>query len=192
MSFESEQERNIVNTAKKEGSLRLAAYRGQRKKVKRLLHEGIELDAKDADGWTALMMASQYGRDECVRTLISARASVNAANELGETSLIKAAYWGKEACLRILLAGFADPLVEDHQGLNALAHAIERRASQVGTHNFASIVRVLEPATHDSVDQLRILLGSLKLFPKAITCMIVVFLQVPFLQPFPLQPSVAG
>ena len=53
-----------------------------------LIDAGADVNAKEEDGWTALMWASRYGRTETVNLLIDAGADINIKNELGWTALM--------------------------------------------------------------------------------------------------------
>jgi hypothetical protein len=56
--------------------------------VNELLDKGLNVDAQDGLGWTALMMASLEGLPDVVRTLLSRGANPNLRSEKGETALI--------------------------------------------------------------------------------------------------------
>ena len=59
------------------------------------LEEDFEIDSKDADGWTALMLASLNGYIESVDCLIGYGADLNVANKMGLTALIVASQYGQ-------------------------------------------------------------------------------------------------
>ena len=66
---------------------------GNREAVKKLLKEGADVNAKNSDGYTALILASSNGRTEIVAMLLDAGANVNArtnTNYWGSTALIRA------------------------------------------------------------------------------------------------------
>ncbi len=56
--------------------------------VNELLDRGLNVNAKDSAGWTALMMASLEGLPDVVQTLLSRGADPNIRSEKGETALI--------------------------------------------------------------------------------------------------------
>jgi hypothetical protein len=67
--------------------LRQAAELGDVPALQTLLSEQPALDARDADGRTALMLATLHGRIEAVEALLSAGADPNAADLHGTTPL---------------------------------------------------------------------------------------------------------
>lgn len=50
-----------------------AAYRGDCRMIRMLVMEGVDLEARDEDGRTAINIATQYGRQEALKTLLSAK-----------------------------------------------------------------------------------------------------------------------
>ena len=69
----------------------LAAAKGPAQIVKGLLAAGAELDAQDANGWSALMSAIEKGCVEAARELLRAGAAVDLENADGTTALMLAA-----------------------------------------------------------------------------------------------------
>src|SRR5262249_15597470 len=59
--------------------------------IRKLLDNGADANAGDAEGNTPLILASFYASPECVALLIENGADVNAANKAGATALIRAA-----------------------------------------------------------------------------------------------------
>ncbi len=70
--------------------------------VRKLLAEGADANARNADGATALMLAAHAGHLDIVRALIDAGADVHATDELGWAPLMKAVYNAEQD------RGFAD------------------------------------------------------------------------------------
>lgn len=60
--------------------------------VRRMLAAGADVNSRDGEGATLLMMASHAGNLPMVMALIEAGAEVNASDERGWTPLMKAAY----------------------------------------------------------------------------------------------------
>ena len=70
--------------------------------VEILLKRGADVNAKDNDGDTPLLMASEIGPEDVVRLLIEKGADVNAANNLGSTPLTMACEKGHEDVAHLL------------------------------------------------------------------------------------------
>ncbi len=70
--------------------------------ARRMLAAGADVDTRDGEGATLLMLASHAGNLPMVMALIEAGAEVNASDERGWTALMKAAYNAE------LDRGFAD------------------------------------------------------------------------------------
>jgi ankyrin repeat protein len=70
--------------------LHRAARRSDLTEVQRLLAQGAEVDARNARGDTALMIAAGRGHVDIVRSLLAAGADVQAENGVGETAWVLA------------------------------------------------------------------------------------------------------
>ncbi len=68
-----------------------AATMGTIKVVKEFLSMGINVNARDIDGCTALMEAVIIGHKDIVEILLSAGSDIDSQDELGDTALIEAA-----------------------------------------------------------------------------------------------------
>ena len=79
-----------------------AARIGATAKVKPLLKQGADVNAKDKDGRTALMKAASSGHRETVKVLIDAGADVNAKDKYGNTALVLAIEGGHMDIVRLL------------------------------------------------------------------------------------------
>ncbi len=84
--------------------------------VRALLAEGVDVNAPQADGATALHWAAYRDDLDTVTMLIESGANVNAANELGATSLWLAADNGSAPMIERLLVAGADPNVALPEG----------------------------------------------------------------------------
>ena len=71
--------------------------------LKRLLENGIDINAKDGDGWTALMDASSKGNLEKVILLIENGADIEAKDNKGDTALILASYCRRLEIIKYLV-----------------------------------------------------------------------------------------
>lgn len=95
--------------------------------MRRLISIGVDLHARDNDGYTA--MHARFFREECVSLFLAAGVDVNAQSRDGTTVLhlvatLQAA--PPKMCLHIvdiLLAGGADPGIRDGRGRTAMESA---------------------------------------------------------------------
>jgi ankyrin repeat protein len=101
--------------------------------VRRLLDSGTDVNARDADGNTPLILASFYAGPECVGLLTENGADVNAANRAGATALIRAATSPEKT--RLLVAAGAKVRVRTALGNTPLILAA-RRAGNSRTVQF--------------------------------------------------------
>ncbi len=86
-----------------------AARNSDRKALRALLQSGVDVNAAQGDGATALHWASYQEDLESADLLIRAGADVNAANDLGATPLWMACQNGSAAMVRRLLEAGANP-----------------------------------------------------------------------------------
>lgn len=101
-------------------SLNEAAEKGDASRVRSLISSGTDINAKDAEGRTALMYAARNGQGEVVRILIEAGADVNARDNEGMTAVMYAAGGSDADTVRYLVAGKADVEAVDNSGAIAL------------------------------------------------------------------------
>jgi predicted nucleic acid-binding Zn-ribbon protein len=102
-----------------------ACSQGNVENVKLLLDKGVDVNAKDTEGWTVLMYASEYGHTEIVKLLLESGADVNAKTEYGNTALICASVNGYTEIVKMLLEAGADVNVKSECGYTALMYASE-------------------------------------------------------------------
>ena len=86
-----------------------AARRNDPAAVRVLLTEGLDIDARHADGSTALLWTTHYDDAETAALLIAAGADVDAANDYGESPLSQAGRNANAGLVAALLAAGADP-----------------------------------------------------------------------------------
>jgi hypothetical protein len=123
-----------VNDANKRGDtlLTVAAYNGRADAVAVILKQkGVEIDAKNRMGLTALTAASFKGEVAIAKALVAAKADVNAANDSGQTALMFAALAGRTKMVEYLLKAGADPKAKDKAGNTPLSLAQTQGADDV-------------------------------------------------------------
>lgn len=81
-----------------------AAINGNVKLVKKLLSEKIDIESKDKEGLTALILASKNNYKDVVKELLLNGADVNAKDNTGRTALMEAVIAANEEIVRMLLA----------------------------------------------------------------------------------------
>ena len=103
------------------GKMIEAASRGNIKRVKLLIEEGADVNARDEDGSTALIEAARYEHTEIAKLLIENGADVNAKDKDGWTALMGVAKTGETA--KLLIEHGADVNAKDNDGMTALKWA---------------------------------------------------------------------
>lgn len=81
-----------------------------------LLQHEANINIRDSDGATPLLLASISGFDEGVKVLVTLKAQVDLANRLGETPLLKAVQLRNTNVARMLLDAGANPDTTDNSG----------------------------------------------------------------------------
>ena len=94
-----------------------------REHVDLFVKAGMDINARDKDGTTALMIASEKGDIEMARLLIQGGADVNANNIDGYTALMYASYKGNLQIAELLIKNKADVNARDKDGWTALRYA---------------------------------------------------------------------
>lgn len=85
-----------------------AAAAGDLDEVRSLLEAGIDKNARDHDGITALHLAAKFGRSDVVRFLVESGVDANVRDRLKMTPLHEAAGAGQLETCRLLLEKGAD------------------------------------------------------------------------------------
>src|SRR3954462_10003529 len=91
-----------------ERELIASAERGELVVVKKLLADGVRIDARDQRGRSALLAATQRNRVEVARYLIQEGANVNAKDFIQDSPYLFAAAEGRIEILKMTLAAGAD------------------------------------------------------------------------------------
>ncbi|WP_312708979.1 ankyrin repeat domain-containing protein [Stenotrophomonas sp.] len=106
--------------------LREAADRGDADAVRLALNAGADLEARDAQGRTAVLLATHGNHVEAARALIEAGADVNAKDALQDSAYLYAGARGLNEILALTLAHGADLQSTNRYGGTALIPAAER------------------------------------------------------------------
>ena len=107
---------------------------GNREAVRRQLEQdGIDVNAKNSEGYTALILASSNGHKEIVEMLLEKGADVNAKDSDGWTALMWASRNGHTETVTILLEEGADVNAKDNYflGSTALDIAIKKEHPEI-------------------------------------------------------------
>jgi hypothetical protein len=108
-----------------------AIVRGDKAQVRTLLSKGIDVNAKNRQGMTALMAATIKGDFDIVKALLDRGADPNSRDNLGRTPLMFAAQKGNLNIARVLLAKGAEINAIDLNHFNALSVAKASRHTQM-------------------------------------------------------------
>ena len=109
-----------------EASLREAARLGDADAVRQALDAGADLEARDGQGRSALLLATHGNQVEAARELIEAGADVNAKDALQDSAYLYAGARGLDEILAMTLAHGADLRSTNRYGGTALIPAAER------------------------------------------------------------------
>jgi len=138
--------------------------------IRKLLDNGADVNARDAEGNTPLILASFYASPECVALLIEKGADVNAANGAGATALVRAATSYEKA--RVLVAAGAHVRVRTALGNTPLILAARRagnsrtvqllleRGASATERNDAGISPIISGAASGDLETMQTLLGA--------------------------------
>jgi ankyrin repeat protein len=104
---------------------------GNRGEVEAFIRAGINVNAKDKDGATPLVLASEKGDIEMTRVLLKNGADPNASDIDGYTALMFASYSGNLEIARLLVGSGADVNARDKDGWTALMFASVEEKTEV-------------------------------------------------------------
>ena len=100
------------------------ASRGNREMIQNTIRNGIDVNVKDENGMTLLMVAAQNGHLELCEMLIGSGADVNISNSVtGDTSLIYATEAGQTTCVSKLSEFHVNLNIQGKNGDTALINA---------------------------------------------------------------------
>jgi uncharacterized protein len=103
-----------------------ATQRGDREAVLKLLQQGADINVRDAQGRTPVMIATYQHNTDMVRTLLQAGAGVNIRDNNKENPLLHAAAQGWLDILRLAIEAHADTRLTNRFGGISIIPASER------------------------------------------------------------------
>ncbi len=118
-------------TVYSEGAFLHEVKTGNREEVETFIRAGINVNAKDKDGSTALMIAAEKGDGEMVRLLVENGADPNASDVDGYTALMFVSYSGDLEIAKLLVKNGADVNARDKDGWTALMFASIEKKTEV-------------------------------------------------------------
>ena len=109
-----------------------ALAQGNIEQIKQFLDQGTQVNARDGEGITALMIASYHGQKSVVNMLIELGADINASEYVdGRTALIDASISGQIEMVKLLLDRGADINAKNLEGWTALMAAVENKHNDI-------------------------------------------------------------
>ena len=87
------------------------------------IEDGADLDQRDKDGNTPLMVAIVFGRVDEAKAFVEGGAELDLKNKDGSTGLILAAFFGQTKTVKFLLEEGADLGIRNKEGATALDSA---------------------------------------------------------------------
>lgn len=106
--------------ANQEQDLIGAAYQGQLHVVKRLIDGGVNIEARDENGYTALLWAAYNGNAALLNYLVASGAYIDAVSNDGYTALMLASSLGRTGTVKLLLSKGANRDLVSHDGYTAM------------------------------------------------------------------------
>lgn len=139
---------NVRDADTGEAGIHIVTRRGDLGWLGLLYQKGANLNLKDRDGNTPLILAAITRWGEGVSTLIRLKAQVNAQNRLGETAVLKAVQARDLTLVKALIDGGANPDIADNSGISA-------RIAADNDPRAASIAKLLKEVPVKAVGKLQ-------------------------------------
>ncbi len=121
IEFGMENNENLkLDEEKSNNTLAIAVVKGDIKAVRSLISMGANVNYKDADGMSPLMIASAYEHNDVVKFLLEEGAHIEDRDKEGDSALMYAALGGSAAVVSNLIKAGADFKAVDGQGKTCL------------------------------------------------------------------------
>ena len=104
----------------------LAAERGETGRVLALLESGVDINATDAKGRTAILAATHNNKPDTVKALIDAGADLNLRDHRNDNPLLYAGAEGRLEIVKLMVEAGADTSITNRFGGTALIPAADR------------------------------------------------------------------
>jgi ankyrin repeat protein len=152
-------------------SVHAGAEQGDVDAVSRAIAAGADLDARDADHYTALHLSAGMGHTAVVKLLLEAGASVGAVDENGETALHLASHLGHTDIARLLCdagatvdaasaSGYQPLHMAAEQGQTGVARLLIARGADVAAATKAGTTPLHWAAHHNRVEVAALLMSK--------------------------------
>ncbi|WP_082631761.1 ankyrin repeat domain-containing protein [Cytobacillus praedii] len=138
------QEKEIRAELDRNEQLIQAAERKETETIKRLVEEGIDINTKDSEGRTAIMIATYNNDVDTAKVLIKAGADVNIQDNLKNNPFLYAGAEGYVEILKLTIESGADPTITNRYGGTALIPASE--------HGYVNVIKELLANTDTDVN----------------------------------------
>lgn len=104
-----------------------------RDKVRQFINKGVDVNVKDGEGWTALMIATADTDDyKMVRLLVEYGADIDVKDDDGQTPLMNCAFVNAKKSAEFLISQGANVNLKDTSGQTALMLAALNDSKEVG------------------------------------------------------------
>ncbi len=137
----------------------MAAEKGNVKIIKEMVETGFDVNVRDPDGWTALMLAALNNHKVTSSSLIKAGADLTVTDSLGMTALMAASVAGNKKLVAYMVKSGADIEQEDSAG--ETAEYMAEQAGHVSVARYFSSMELPEDQVKKA-QQLLIALGYLE------------------------------